>query len=212
MAKKVHAVRMSGEFACFTNPAFTGERFSYDVPTPVALEGTLKAIFWRLGLLWNIQSIAVLAPIRRICLRRNELTKFGPITHDMEDAFTQRQTSLLQKVDYIVHAYLSLENQGSDPAQILKGDAMFERYMKQGKQFHQPYFGCREWVADVRWASPDDPKPIDVSRDLGRMVFGYVWDGNRRSQILEYNATMNHGVIQVPTRDEVLRFSRAVAS
>lgn len=197
-------VRMSGPEACFTNPAFTGERFSYDVPTPVALEGLLKAIFWRRGLLWNIHRIAVLAPIKRTMLRRNELQKFGPVNDTMEDVFTQRNTSLLRDVDYSIRASIGLEVPGSDPADIAKGNAMFTRYMNQGKQFHQPYFGCREWAADVRWASPEDPKPIDETRNLGRMIYGYVWEGDRRATILEYDAVMKRGVIEVPTRDQVL--------
>jgi CRISPR-associated protein Cas5d len=203
MKRTIFNIRASGTEACFTNPAFTAERFSYDVPTPVALEGTLKAIFWRRGLRWNIHRICVLSAIKRTTIRRNEVLKLGPISDRTDGNFTQRLTSLLKDVDYSIQASLGLEGDG-DPALVVKGNAMFERYMNQGKQFHQPYFGCREWIADVRWATPNDPKPIDDTRVLGRMVFGYVWEGDRRAKILEYDTVMKRGVIDVPSYESVV--------
>lgn len=36
-------VLVEGDYACFTRPELKVERVSYDVPTPGALEGMLKA-------------------------------------------------------------------------------------------------------------------------------------------------------------------------
>ncbi|HYX19427.1 MAG TPA: type I-C CRISPR-associated protein Cas5c [Thermoanaerobaculia bacterium] len=202
---KMFAIRMTADRACFTNPAFTAERATYDVPTPVALEGTLKAIFWRRGLRWNVAKISILSGIKHANLRRNEVQRFGQIEEDTRNAFTQRMTTYLRDVDYRIDCYIDLEEKDRPATDIVKGEAMFQRYMDHGKQFHQPYLGCREFVCDVRWASEGDPDPIDESRDLGRMVFGYVWSGDRRQTILEYDARMVRGVIRVPAYDDVLR-------
>ena len=38
---------VEGDYACFTRPELKVERVSYDVPTPGALEGMLKSVYWK---------------------------------------------------------------------------------------------------------------------------------------------------------------------
>ena len=40
-------IMVEGDYACFTRPELKVERVSYDVPTPGALEGMLKSIYWK---------------------------------------------------------------------------------------------------------------------------------------------------------------------
>ena len=40
-------VMVDGDYACFTRPEMKVERVSYDVPTPGALEGLLKSVYWK---------------------------------------------------------------------------------------------------------------------------------------------------------------------
>ena len=39
-------IMVEGDYACFTRPEMKVERVSYDVPTPSALEGMLKSVYW----------------------------------------------------------------------------------------------------------------------------------------------------------------------
>ena len=41
------AVKLWGDFACFTRPEMKVERVSYPVMTPSAARGALEAIFWK---------------------------------------------------------------------------------------------------------------------------------------------------------------------
>ena len=41
------SIIVNGDYACFTRPEMKVERVSYDVPTPGALEGLLKNIYWK---------------------------------------------------------------------------------------------------------------------------------------------------------------------
>src|SRR3954451_13648287 len=61
-----HGVRLkvSGERACFTRPEMKVERVSYDVMTPSAARGILEAIHWKPAIVWTIDRIHVLKPIR----------------------------------------------------------------------------------------------------------------------------------------------------
>ena len=67
-------IMVSGDYACFTNPAMKVERVSYDVPTPGALEGLLKSIYWKPAIRYEIDKIIVFNPIDFINIRRNEVT------------------------------------------------------------------------------------------------------------------------------------------
>ena len=59
-----------GERACFTRPEMKGERLSYDVPTPSAARGILEAIHWKPAIVWRIDHIHILKPIRFASFRR----------------------------------------------------------------------------------------------------------------------------------------------
>ena len=56
-------VLVEGDYACFTRPELKVERVSYDVPTPGALEGMLKSVYWKPAVRYVIDKIIVFHPI-----------------------------------------------------------------------------------------------------------------------------------------------------
>src|ERR1700761_9055256 len=62
-----------GERACFTRQEMKAERVSYDVMTPSAARGILEAVHWKPAIVWVIDRIHVLRPIRFQSFRRNEV-------------------------------------------------------------------------------------------------------------------------------------------
>ena len=56
-------IMVEGDYACFTRPELKVERVSYDVPTPGALEGMLKSIYWKPAIRYVIDKIVVFNPI-----------------------------------------------------------------------------------------------------------------------------------------------------
>ena len=62
-----------GDRACFTRPEMKVERVSYDMMTPSAARGLLEAILWKPEILWIVDRIHVLRPIRLQSLRRIEV-------------------------------------------------------------------------------------------------------------------------------------------
>jgi CRISPR-associated protein Cas5 subtype I-C len=71
----MHVIRLKvwGPRALFSRPEMKVERVSYDVITPSAARGTLEAIHWKPQMVWRIQRLYVLNPIRFESLRRNEV-------------------------------------------------------------------------------------------------------------------------------------------
>ncbi|MHC1685972.1 MAG: type I-C CRISPR-associated protein Cas5c [Clostridiaceae bacterium] len=174
---KGFCLEVCGPYACFTRPEMKVERVSYDVITPSAARAIFEAILWKPAMRWRITKIEVLAPIRWISVRRNEVGKVAsPRTECIyiEDERQQRAGLFLRNVKYRLHAefdfiplgkraqvYNPVPEYLGDPAEAadinkLESDkdeteakyaAMFERRAKKGQCFHQPYLGCREFPA-----------------------------------------------------------------
>jgi len=72
----------------------------------------------------------------------------------------------------------------------------------KGQHFHQPYFGCREFVAEI---IPADG-PFDVisdTRDLGLMLWDIVY-GKKSNRPVFFPARLTGGVLEVPPQPEAL--------
>lgn len=112
MAKEEHrfCLEVWGDYACFTRPEMKVERVSYDVITPSASRAIFEAIFWKPAIKWHIREIEVLAPIRNISVRRNEVGSTAGIGSKkeifIEDNRLQRAGLLLRDVRYRIHAWM----------------------------------------------------------------------------------------------------------
>ncbi len=209
------SLRAFGPLACFTRPELKVERMSYQVMTPSAARGLLEAVLWKPAIQWRIERIKVLAPIKFTAFRRNEVnTKaspprlatireggVAPIFFADEDR-AQRNTVALRNVDYVVEAHFTMTARAGEADNMAKFVEMFRRRVEKGQHFHQPYFGCREFIANVIPAD-SAPDPVDDSRDLGIML----WDiefGPKGNRPIFWPARLDHGVLNIPPAEEVL--------
>ena len=206
------ALRVWGDFACFTRPEMKVERVSYDVMTPSAARGVLEAIYWKPEIRWVIRRIHVLRPIRFTNIRRNELGGVGPsertlksylsgektdvLSQVIEEDRQQRAATILQDVCYLIEAHYEVIS-GNDPPQ--KHYEMFKRRSSKGQCFHHPYLGCREFVADFEWHegnAPKTPESLKGERDLGFMLHDIDFQNDMTPKF--FRANMTDGVIEVP--------------
>lgn len=218
-------VEVWGEFASFNQPPFKVERVSYPIMTPSAARGVLESIFWRPEFEWRVREIWLLKPIRYISLLRNELqTKQSDRSarrwerqggaYTAESDRSQRHTLALRDVHYIIRADMKLHEHATDPP--AKYRAQFRRRVARGRCFQQPYLGTREFAAFFGEPSPEQ-KPIDISMDLGRMIFDQrfeedgkgplrFWDhgadgrelSRGRATPIYFDARLEQGVLRVP--------------
>lgn len=58
--------KVSGRFALFTDPVtkIGGEKCSYHIPTYEALKGILKSVYWKPTIIWVVDKVRVVKPIR----------------------------------------------------------------------------------------------------------------------------------------------------
>ena len=202
------AVKVWGDFACFTRPEMKVERVSYPVMTPSAARGVLEAIFWKPEFSWRVREIAVLNPIAYFSILRNEVknravertARTWAVTGDgyfaSEDR-AQRHTLALRDVAYVIRADV-VPTTGTD-ADAAKYRDQFRRRVTRGQCFAQPYLGCREFTA---WfAEPaDDERPRAGNMQLGRMLLDldYAPDRSGCATPRFFDATLEDGVLRVP--------------
>jgi CRISPR-associated protein Cas5d len=209
------SARARGPLACFTRPELKVERVSYPVITPSAARGILEAILWKPAIAWHVERIRVLKEIKFTAFRRNEVNSkavaptanlinhggASPLFFAEEDR-TQRNTVALADVDYVIEAHFTLTGKAGPDDNLTKFVDMFERRVEKGQHFHQPYFGCREFAADLMPAD-DVPKPIDDSRDLGLMLWDIRFESLRNTPEF-FRAELRSGVMEIPMRPEML--------
>lgn len=218
-----------GDYACFTRPEMKVERVSYDVITPSAARAVFEAIFWKPAISWRVTKIEVLAPIKWISVRRNEVGKLiSPKSKQLfiEDDRQQRAGLFLRDVRYRLFAELeyihpdrrkkngrTVSEELTDPEERIvwakdenpgKYNAMFERRALKGQCFNQPYLGCREFSAHFRLIDKPETetmKPITETRELGFMLYDMDFSNEKDPQAMFFRASMVDGVIVIPPKD-----------
>ncbi len=224
---KGFCLEVSGPYACFTRLEMKVERVSYDVITPSAARAIFDAILWKPAIFWRIKRIEVLAPIRWISVRRNEVgavARKRPIF--IEDDRQQRAGLFLRDVRYRLFAefdYIPPEtrspvrnpspNELADAEEVrvtpsdespAKYAAMFERRARKGQCFNQPYLGCREFSGEFRLVNPEEEPvtPIPETRDLGWMLYDLDFTDPADPKPLFFRARLDNGVMSTD-RDQV---------
>ena len=195
------------------------ERVSYDVITPSAARSMFEAILWKPGIRWRVSRIDVLAPVRWISVRRNEVGAVassvkavtamregvGALALYVEDERQQRAGLLLRDVAYRLYAQMELvcDEARGNPA---KYHEMFTRRARAGQCVNQPYLGCREFAARFRLIElqeearlPDGERPAlqAMSADLGWMLHDLDYSDAAAPRPRFFRARVEAGVMDL---------------
>jgi len=206
-ASEVLRIRARGPLACFTRPELRVERVSYEVMTPAGAHGVLRAVLGKPCIDWEVSEVAVLNPIRWQSFRRNEVNStMSPRSEHIvaDEDRAQRNTVALRDVDYVIAARFWLNDKVREGDSVAKFEEMFRHRMKRGQTFLQPYFGCREFAAELLDAEGAPPPHERADRPLGLMFYDWDWRSPKTPKPLFFNARLTDGILRVPTRAEVL--------
>ena len=144
-------IMVEGDYACFTRPEFKVERVSYDVPTPGALEGMLKSIYWKPAIRYVIDKIIVFQPIEFANVRRNEV-KNKVLYSDIKKQMTGKGG------DPCIY---TSENRSQRASMLLKN-------VKYGVEFHFEMTGLRSEEDDT------ESKHFNILKRRLESVFGLL--------------------------------------
>lgn len=192
-------VVIDGDYALFTRPELKVERVSYDVPTPGALEGLLKSVYWKPAIRYSIDKIIVFNKIDFINIRRNEVSDkilLSSVTNQMRsggkdptiyasEIRSQRASLLLKNVKYGIEFHFELTGLKNDEERDSENKHynIIKRRLENGQCFKQPCLGCSEFPVkrielvdsfDAHQISTDILSLGDV--DLGFMAYKVVFN------------------------------------
>lgn len=194
-------ILVEADYALFTRPEMKVERVSYSVPTPSALEGMLRSVYWKPSIRYVIDKIVVFNPIVYYSVRRNEVKEKVSLTtvkkqmagQDADptiytgECINQRASMMLKNVKYGVEFHFELtnirnereDNGNAKHAEIIK------RRLSKGQCFRQPCLGCREFaVKNITLVEDFDLSSVDASlkntQDLGYMLYGLKFNDDEK--------------------------------
>lgn len=196
-------IMVEGDYACFTRPELKVERVSYDVPTPGALEGMLKSVYWKPSIRYVIDRIIVFNEIDFVNIRRNEVKdkvlysamksqmngkSADPCIYTSENR-SQRASMILKNVKYGVEFHFELTGLRND----LEDDAenkhfnIIKRRLEKGQHFRVPCMGCSEFPVKRMELVEEFDENLISSRilemgdvDLGFMSYKVVFSDQGR--------------------------------
>ena len=207
-----------GDYALFCRPEMKVERVSYDIPTPSAARGMLEAVYYHPGLVWRIDRIYVMNPIRFTNLRRNEVDA-KILASDLRSAaqggdrrlylaaaehIQQRAALMLKDVHYVIEAHFDMTDRASPSDNPGKFQDIIKRRLRRGQAFAQPYLGCRECTAHFGLLENGGIPAIAESRDLGWMLSDMDYSRPDDVTPMFFRARMENGVVDV-SNCEVVR-------
>ncbi len=213
MKSPPYLIRAQGPIAIFTRPEFKSERFSYPCITPSAARGLIEAVLWKPAMAWHVDKIHLLKPIEWTSFRRNEVGSkaSAPGQSVIQHGGTapslladrdrvMRNTVALKNVDYVIEAHFTLTERASTGDTTRKFHEMFVRRLTKGQCFQQPYFGCRECIANLDLLE-ELPPSIPDSKDLGIMLWDIDYAASPlkdRNSPVFFHASLQNGTLVVP--------------
>ncbi len=211
--------RVWGKYACFTRPELKVERVSYDIMTPTAARGILESIYWKPAIMWKIDRIRVINPIKFTNIRRNEVSevisfskvksamkgKTEPLFIDAVENRHQRAAMVLRDVEYVIEAHFELTDKSGQDDTEEKHYNIVLRRLREGKCFRQPCLGTRELGANFEIIEEDEQAPassLTGQLDLGYMLYDMGYKLDEKEDTLEvspkfFRAVLSDGVLDL---------------
>ncbi len=204
-------IEVWGDYACFSIPSLKVERVTYDVMTPSAARGIIEAVYWHPGLRWKIDRIYVLSPIKTTSIMRNEL-KSKISARNAKTAMTggkgdlylsassdrnQRTSTVLVDVHYVIEAHFEMTPNANPSDNPGKFQDIIRRRLHRGQCFHNPYLGCREFSAKFREYEGNEIKTIDLTDDLGYMLYDMNYENPEDIRPQFFRAKIKNGVLDL---------------
>lgn len=205
---ELFSLRVWGRQALFTDPItkIGGEKFTYQVPTYEAIKGILKSVYWKPTIIWHIDKIRVIKPIRT----QSKSTK----PQDWNGGNTLAIYTFLQDVEYQVQAYFTWNenwDELKDDRNAGKHTAITKRMLERGGR-QDIFLGtrdCQGYVEPCEFGVGQGFYDEIDNLDFGLMFhsFGYPEETGKHELVSRFwQANMAYGVIDFPSvNDDVLK-------
>ena len=192
--------RLWGRYVLFTDPItkIGGEKCSYHVPTYEAIKGVLKSIYWKPTLVWHVDKVRVVNPIRTQTKGTKPLVWGGGNSLAIY--------TFLHEVEYQVQAHFEWNTHRPELAKDRIGGKHFsiaKRMLDKGGR-QDIFLGVRDCQGYVEPCEFGDG--VGAYDEIDELSFGFMFHGfdyPDETGINElhsrfWRATMKNGVLEYP--------------
>lgn len=198
--------KLWGRYALFTDPItkIGGEKCSYHIPTYEAIKGVLKSIYWKPTIVWHVDKVRVIKPIRTQTKGTKPL-----VWHDGSKNELAIYT-FLRDVEYQVQAHFEWNTNRPELAQDRidgKHFSIIQRMLQKGGR-QDIFLGvrdCQGYVEPCEFG--DGSGAFDEIDELsfGLMFHGFDYPDETGVKELHsrfWRATMMKGVLEFPKPEQ----------
>lgn len=208
--------RLWGRYALFTDPItkIGGEKCSYHVPTYEAIKGVLKSIYWKPTLVWHVDKVRIVNPIRT----QTKGTK--PLAWNGGNSLAIY--TFLHEVEYQVQAHFEWNSHRPELASDRidgKHFSIATRMLEKGGR-QDIFLGVRDCQGYVEPC--EFGEGIGAYDNIDELAFGLMFHGfdypdetgTKELHGRFWRATMKKGVLEFssPEQCEIRRFVRKMST
>ncbi len=204
--------KLWARYALFTDPItkIGGEKCSYHVPTYEAIKGVLKSIYWKPTLIWHVDKVRVMKPVRTQTKGTKPLVWGGGNSLAIY--------TFLHEVEYQVQAHFEWNMHRPELAQDRvdgKHFAIAKRMLEKGGR-QDVFLGvrdCQGYVEPCEFGEGESAYDDIDELSFGLMFHGFDYPDETGKDELHsrfWHATMRKGVLEYPSPEEcdIRRFVR----
>jgi len=208
--------RVWGRYALFTDPVtkIGGEKCSYHVPTYEAIKGVLKSIYWKPTIIWHVDKVRVMKPLRTQTKGTKPLVWGGGNSLAIY--------TFLHDVEYQVEAHFEWNEHRPELANDRidgKHFSIVKRVLEKGGR-QDIFLGvrdCQAYVEPCRFGDGEGAYDDIDELGFGLMFHGFDYpDETGKDELVSrfWHAIMRCGVLEFPRPDEceASRFIRKMAA
>ncbi len=196
--------RVWGRYALFTDPVTKtgGEKCSYHVPTYEAIKGVLKSIYWKPTIIWHVDKVRVMKPLRTQTKGTKPLVWGGGNSLAIY--------TFLHEVEYQVEAHFEWNEQRPELANDRingKHFSIAKRVLEKGGR-QDIFLGvrdCQAYVEPCRFGYGEGAYDDIDELGFGLMFHGFDYPDETGQDELHsrfWHATMRRGVLEFPRPKE----------
>ncbi len=206
--------RLWGKYALFTDPITKvgGEKCSYHLPTYEAIKGVLKSIYWKPTIIWHVDKIRIMKPLRT-------QTK-GTKPQNWNGGNSLAIYTFLHEVEYQIQAHFEWNEHRKELIQDRidgKHFNIIQRTLEKGGR-QDIFLGtrdCQGYVEPCKFG--DSAGAYDEIDQLGFGLMFHGFDYPDETGIEELHSrfwypTLKYGVLEFPRPEEcnIRRFVRSM--
>lgn len=201
-----------GRYALFTDPItkIGGEKCSYHVPTYEAIKGVLKSIYWKPTIIWHVDKVRVIKPIRTQTKGTKPLVWGGGNSLAIY--------TFLHEVEYQVQAHFEWNMHRPELTQDRidgKHFSIAQRMLEKGGR-QDVFLGvrdCQGYVEPCEFGEGEGAYDDIDELSFGLMFHGFDYPDETGKEELHsrfWRATMKKGVLEfpIPEQCDIRRFVR----